>query len=183
MAGNWVDEVLTFWFDEVGQDAWFKGNSKLDAKIRDRFGALYEKLSAHAPKEGAEDPRGALAAVILFDQFPRNMFRGKAKAFATDDLAIRIAREAVTSRFDEKLSPEERQFLYMPFQHSEVSADQEHAVMLFKAIDDEEALRYAIEHRDIIQRFGRFPHRNETLGRKSTPEELAFLEEHKGFGQ
>lgn len=183
MTANWVDEVLTFWFDEVGQEGWFKGNSKLDTKIRDRFGALHEKLGTEALKESAQDPRSALAAAILFDQFPRNMFRGTAKAFSTDDLAVRIAREAVTNRFDEKLSPKERQFLYMPFMHSEVSADQEHAVMLFKTLDDEEALRFAIEHRDIIQRFGRFPHRNFPLGRKSTPEELAFLEEHKGFGQ
>lgn len=183
MAGNWVDEVLSFWFDEVGPEAWFKGNGELDEKIRKRFGALYERLSTNAPRESSQDARGALAAIILFDQFPRNMFRGTAKAYSTDDLAVRIAREAVDNRFDEKLSPEERQFLYMPFQHSEVSADQEHAVMLFKALDNEEGVRYAIEHRDIIQRFGRFPHRNRALGRKSTPEEEEFMKEHKGFGQ
>ncbi|WP_159588790.1 DUF924 family protein [Chelativorans xinjiangense] len=183
MAGDWIDSVLSFWFEEIATEDWFKGNGKLDETIRPRFGALHERLSAGAPKEAAEDARAALAAVILFDQFPRNMFRGTAKAFSTDDLAIWIAREAVEKRLDEGLSKEQRQFLYMPFQHSEVLADQEHAVMLFKALGDEEALRYAVEHRDIIERFGRFPHRNRALGRVSTHDEEAFLEGHKGFGQ
>ena len=128
-------------------------------------------------------PRGALAAAIVLDQFPRNMYRGTAKAFATDDLAIRLARQAIENKVDEHLTPAERLFLYMPFQHSEILADQEHAVMLFKALGQENALRYAIEHRDIIARFGRFPHRNRALGRQSTPEEEVFLQEHKGFGQ
>lgn len=183
MAGKWIDDVLSFWFDEVGLESWFKGSAELDKTIRSRFSALHERLSKELPKEAITDPRGALAAVILFDQFPRNIYRGTAKAFSTDDVAIRIAREAVDKKLDENLPPEQKQFLYMPFQHSEISADQEHAVMLFKALGHEEGLRYAIEHRDIIERFGRFPHRNKVLGRESTPEELAFLEGHKGFGQ
>lgn len=183
MAGSWVNDVLSFWFDEIEPEAWFKGSKDLDETIRRRFGALYDRLSATIPKESTEDPESALAAVILFDQFPRHMFRGTAKAYSSDDLAMRIAREAVDKKMDEKLTPQQRQFLYMPFQHSEVSADQEHAVMLFKALGNEEGLRYAVEHRDIIQRFGRFPHRNRALGRTSTREEEAFLEGHKGFGQ
>ncbi|MCT8998191.1 DUF924 family protein [Chelativorans intermedius] len=183
MANDWIDGILSFWFEEIGPKGWFSGGEALDRTIRQRFLALYERLSAELPKEAAEDAHAALATVILFDQFPRNMFRGTARAFATDDLAMRIAREAIDRRLDEKLSKEERQFLYMPFQHSEVLADQEHAVMLFKSLGDEESLRYAVEHRDIVQRFGRFPHRNRALGRASTREEEAFLEDHKGFGQ
>jgi len=183
MAANWVDDILSFWFDEVGPENWFKSTKELDGTIRRRFGALHGRLAASPPEEMAEDARAALAAIILFDQFPRNIYRGTAQAFSTDDLALQISRDALDKKFDEKLPPEHRQFLYMPFQHSEVSADQEQAVMLFKALGNEEGLRYAIEHRDIIQQFGRFPHRNRALGRASTPEELAFLEKHQGFGQ
>lgn len=183
MSSGWVEEVLSFWFDETGPEGWFGGGGELDETIRRRFGDLYEDLSTNAPKEIGDDPRAALAAIILFDQFPRNMFRGSAKAFATDDLAARIAREAVSKKLDEALEPQQRTFFYMPFEHSEVYADQERAVMLFKSLGDEEALRYAEEHRDIIQNFGRFPHRNRALGRESTARESAFLEEHRGFGQ
>ncbi|MFC6489223.1 DUF924 family protein [Nitratireductor sp. GCM10026969] len=183
MARDWIDSILSFWFEEVDSKDWFKSSDKLDESIRARFATLHEQLSAHTPDEVRKDPRAALAAIILFDQFPRNMFRGSAKAFSTDDVAMRIAREAVANGLDEALGPQERQFLYMPFQHSEVSADQEQAVMLFSALGDEDALRYAVEHRDIIQRFGRFPHRNRALGRKSTRDEEAFLEQHAGYGQ
>ncbi|WP_011579416.1 MULTISPECIES: DUF924 family protein [Chelativorans] len=183
MADRWVEEILTFWFEEVGPEGWFKPTPELDETVRKRFGALHKRLAANPPEAAGKSQRAALASIILFDQFPRNMFRGSAAAFATDDLALRIAREALDKGFDDGLTPAERQFLYMPFMHSEISADQEHCVMLFKALGNEEALRYAIEHRDIIERFGRFPHRNRTLGRESTGEELAFLEAHKGYGQ
>ena len=183
MAQIWIDEILSFWFDEVGPKHWFASTPELDASIRQRFGHLHEKLSRELPKEVTEDARAALAAIILFDQFPRNMYRGTAKAFSTDDLALRIAREALEKRLDEGMPPEQKQFLYLPFQHSEVSADQEHSVMLYQALGNEEGIRYAVDHRDIIQRFGRFPHRNKALGRASTPDETAFLEGHKGFGQ
>lgn len=183
MAEDWIEDVLSFWFDEVGRENWFRSTKELDETIRRRFGALHERLSADLHAETPREPRAALAAVILFDQFPRNMYRGTAQAFSTDDLALRIAREAIERRFDDEMSPDQKRFLYMPFMHSEISADQEHAVMLFKALGDEESLRYAIEHRDIIERFGRFPHRNRALGRTSTPDEIAFLEGHEGYGQ
>jgi len=183
MAASWVDDILSFWFDEAGPEGWFKGTKELDETIRQRFEALHRQLAANPPREAAEDARAALAAVILFDQFPRNIYRGTAQAFSTDDLALQISRDALGRKLDDQLTPEQKQFLYMPFQHSEVSADQEQAVMLFKALGNEEGLNYAIEHRDIIQQFGRFPHRNRALGRESTPEELAFLEKHAGFGQ
>ncbi|WP_309085314.1 DUF924 family protein [Chelativorans sp.] len=183
MAKNWRDDILSFWFGEVRPENWFESTRDIDETMRQRFGSLHERLSNDLPKEATEEQRAALAAVILFDQFPRNMYRGTARAFSTDDLAVRIARAAVDKRLDDGLPPEQRQFLYMPFQHSEIAADQELSVMLFKALGLEEQLRYALEHRDIIQRFGRFPHRNRALGRESTREELAFLEAHEGFGQ
>lgn len=183
MAQDWHDDVLAFWFDEMDAAQWFNGSDELDNLTRSRFAKMLDELSRNPPKTVYSDPRQALAAVLLFDQFPRNMYRGMPRAFATDDIALRIARQAVDARFDDQLSPNERLFLYMPFQHSEVSADQGHSVMLFGSLALEEPLRYAIEHRDIIDRFGRFPHRNAVLGRESTAEELAFLEEHAGYGQ
>src|SRR5690606_35554024 len=129
------------------------------------------------------NPRKALAAVLLFDHFPRNMYRGMPRAFATDDIALRIARQAVDARSDDQFSPNGRLFLYMPFQHHEVPSDLGPCVILVGSLALEEPLRYAIEHRHIIDRFGRFPHRNAVLGRESTAEELAFLEEHAGYGQ
>lgn len=183
MAQDWHDDVLAFWFDEMDAAQWFNGSEELDNLTRSRFAKMLDELSHNPPKTVYSDPRQALAAILLFDQFPRNMYRGTARAFATDDLALRIARQAVDARFDDQLSPNKRLFLYMPFQHSEVSADQGHSVMLFGSLALEEPLRYAIEHRDIIDRFGRFPHRNAVLGRESTADELAFLEQHAGYGQ
>ncbi|UUP18029.1 DUF924 family protein [Nitratireductor thuwali] len=184
MDDSWVDEVLAFWFEELEPKDWFEGSDALDDTIRTRFGALHERLAGgQVPPEVMEEPRTALAAVIVLDQFSRNIHRRSARAFAADDMALRIARNAVDKKFDDDMTPEERQFLYMPFQHSEISADQEHSVMLFKSLGDEEAIKYAVEHRDIIEKFGRFPHRNRALGRESTREEIAFLEGHVGFGQ
>jgi uncharacterized protein (DUF924 family) len=120
-----------------------------------------------------DDPLTALAGVILFDQFPRNMFRGAADQFATDHIALAIAKGAVDKGFDEELQPPERGFLYMPFQHSESLADQNRSVLLFTDLGDDEQLGYAKRHRDIIERFGRFPHRNAMLGRTPRPDELA----------
>ena len=183
MTNTWVDDVLAFWFEELGPELWFKGSDELDTQTKSRFQNLFETLSTNPPAEVYSDPRAAVAAILVLDQFPRNMFRGTPRAFATDDLAMRIARQAIEAKLDDKLSPEERLFLYMPFQHSEISADQGHSVMLFGALGMEQPLAFAIDHRDIIQRFGRFPHRNAVLGRKSTDAELAFMQEHAGFGQ
>jgi uncharacterized protein (DUF924 family) len=184
MAENgWHEKVLDFWFGELTDKDWFAGGEELDAKIRDRFVALHEELSKGAPAEAKTDPDAALAAVIVYDQFSRNMYRKKPEAFSTDALALEVARHAIDQGFDRELDDRRRWFLYMPFQHSEVLADQERSVDFFKQIGNEEAIKYAVEHRDIIARFGRFPHRNRALGRESTPDEIAFLEGHKGFGQ
>lgn len=183
MAENWVDEVLDFWFGELTYEDWFGGGTELDEKIRSRFLDLYEQLKADQHVEDIVDARTALAAVIVFDQFPRNMFRKTAAAFATDDLAMAIARRSIDKGFDRALDERQRSFLYMPFMHSEVTADQERCVDLFRSLNNEDGLKYAIEHRDIVAKFGRFPHRNSVLERENTPEESEFLTGHGGYGQ
>lgn len=181
MAENWVDDVLGFWFGELTPQDWYGGTQETDDAIRSRFHALYDRLKATPPVPA--DAREALAAIIVFDQFPRNIHRKKPEAFATDGLAIGLARDAVARGYDRDLTPPERQFLYMPYMHSEILAEQDRGVDLFKSLGNEEGVKYAIEHRDIVARFGRFPHRNRALGRKSTADETAFLEGHGGYGQ
>ena len=183
MAQIWVDEVLDFWFAELTYEDWFGGSTGVDENIRTRFLGLYEQLKADPKVEEIDDARTALAAVIVFDQFPRNIFRGTAAAFATDDLALAITRRALDRELDSELDEKAKQFLYMPLMHSEISADQERCVDLFRALGAEGGLKYAIEHRDIVAQYGRFPHRNRVLERESTPEELDFLGRHAGYGQ
>ena len=183
MAETWVDDVLDFWFGELTYEDWFGGKPELDETIRARFGDLYRRMKVDFDIAKVDDPRTALAAIILFDQMPRNMFRRSAEAFGSDDIAIGVARLADERDYDSKVEPERRSFLYMPFMHSEVSADQERCVDLFRALGNEGGLKYAIEHRDIVARFGRFPHRNRVLGRESTAAEIDFLKGHDGYGQ
>ncbi len=179
----WRDEVLDFWFSELTNEDRFGGTPEVDRKITERFEPLFKRLSTAIPAEAMSDARTALATVIVYDQFPRNMYRAKPEAFATDKLAVEVSRNALQKGFQEQVPPEQRAFLYMPFMHSEVMADQERCVDLFKSTGNEEALKFAVEHRDIIARFGRFPHRNKALGRSSTPEEREFLKNHSGYGQ
>lgn len=183
MRQGWAEEILAFWFGELTPEDWFTGKKETDDLIRSRFAGLHAELAAGLPAETRSDPQAALAAIIALDQFPRNLHRGTAEAFATDHLAIGLARSAVERGLDADMPPERRQFLYMPFQHSEDPADQARSVELFGALGDDEAFAYAVEHRDIIRDFGRFPHRNRVLGRENTAEEQAFLAGHKGFGQ
>ncbi len=156
--------MLSFWF-ALGRDDWWRGGPEVDREVRKRFGTFWEEKQGQPVSAFTGSPRDALAAVILFDQFPRHIFRGHADQFATDHLALAIAASAVDQRFDEALSPAERGFLYMPFQHSEAIADQQRSLALFTALGDEEQLRYATLHHQVIERFGRFPHRNAVLGR------------------
>jgi uncharacterized protein (DUF924 family) len=179
----WQDEVLGFWFGELTHEERFGGAAEVDQKIRDRFEPLYRKLAAAIPSEALKDARTALATIIAYDQFPRNMYRRRPEAFATDTMAVQVARNALDKGLDAELAPEQKPFLYMPFMHSEVLADQERCVDLFKSTGNEEAIRFAVEHRDIIARFGRFPHRNKALGRKSIADEVEFLRGHSGYGQ
>src|SRR5262245_19304707 len=177
-------DVLAFWF---GRDAergkahkrWFVKNDAFDREIRERFSPYYEEAAAGKLACLKESPAGCLALILLLDQFPRNMFRGTPRAFATDPLALETARHALARGFDRELLPVEKLFVYLPFEHSEALADQEQSCELTKALDaypePNDVYRYALLHRDIIRRFGRFPHRNAILGRASTPEELEFL--------
>ena len=168
----WQDEVLGFWF-ALTREQWWKADPALDSAIRERFLALWETERENLPQAFLGSARDAIAAIILFDQFPRNMFRGHADQFSTDPLALAVAKGAVDRGLDEAMSPAERGFLYMPFQHSEELADQQRSVALFTALGDAEQLRFATLHHDVIARFGRFPHRNIMLGRQSRADELA----------
>lgn len=168
-------EVLRFWFEEHAKD-WFVKNPAFDAEIRARFLALHEAAAAGQLAHWADDARACLALVLVLDQFPRNMFRGTPRAFATDALALAAARHAVARGHDRDLLPMQKQFVYLPFEHSESLADQVLCCELMKDFDAE-LLRYAVRHREIIERFGRFPHRNAVLGRESTPAELEFLKQ------
>jgi len=171
----WVDAVLGFWFVECDEQDWFGKDAAFDEAIRVRFMPLYRRLQSQAD-DIAQSPRQALAAVVVLDQFPRNMFRNDPRAYATDALALGIAKAAIASGLDKVLSKRERLFLYLPLEHSENVDDQIVACDLTAATGDVRWTRYALAHKAIIERFGRFPHRNAVLGRPSTPEELAFLE-------
>lgn len=171
---TWVDGVLRFWFEDLSEVDWFNKSDDVDAQIRNRFGALHEGLVT----KGADDVStrcALLAAVIVIDQFSRNLFRGDPGAYAADPIARRLAMRAIKQGFDKTLTGQQRLFLYLPFQHSEDAADQRLSVNLIKALGHEEWEKDAVEHKEIIDRFGRFPHRNAALARQSTPEEIEFL--------
>jgi len=167
--------ILAFWCD-AGRERWYKRNDAFDAELRQRFLPLWQTAAAGglAPWEDSDD--GALALVIVLDQFPRNMFRGTPQAFASDAQALDVARRAIARGADARIDPVLLEFLYMPLMHSEHLPDQLHCLALFENTDNPESLKSAQEHADIIQRFGRFPHRNRVLGRDSTADEQAFLD-------
>lgn len=173
-----ADEILAFWFDEVGPAGWFATSDELDETIRRRFHAAYEAVMQPEAELAPwlATPSGSLALVILLDQFPRNMFRATARAFEADGRALSVAREAIRRGHDLETEVARRVFFYMPFEHSERLEEQEEAVRLVRErADISDYLKYAEIHRDIIRRFGRFPHRNALLGRSSTPEEMEYL--------
>jgi uncharacterized protein (DUF924 family) len=175
----WVGDVIQFWFAELTEADWFTKDQELDARIRDRFLALHEQI-VRSDGIDAAARRPLLAAVIVVDQFSRNMFRGTPRAFSADPIARRLARQAVSRGFDLSMSREERHFVYLPFEHSEDREDQALSVDLIGQLGHEEWTRHALAHQSIIDRFGRFPHRNAILGRTSTPDELALLNEPMG---
>ena len=167
----WPDEVLDFWF-ALDKAQWWKADAALDREIRERFLPLWERERGKLPGDFLASARDALAAVVLFDQFPRNMLRGHADQFSTDRLALAVAQGAVDRGLDRAMSPAERGVLYMPFQHSEDREDQKRSLALFTALGDDYQLGYAKKHHDVIERFGRFPHRNKILGRTPRPAEI-----------
>jgi uncharacterized protein (DUF924 family) len=169
---DWRADVLKFWF-ALKPEQWWKADPELDHRIRQGFLKLWAEKRQLPVDRFLTDPLTAAAAVIMFDQFPRTMFRGSAEQFATDHLALAIAKGALDAKFDEQLEHDERRFLYMPFEHSENLDDQNRAVLLFTQLGDEEQVLYAKKHRDVIDRFGRFPHRNAMLGRAPRPDEIA----------
>ena len=179
MPGHLANEVLDFWFGTGAERGrahkrWFEKNAAFDAEVRSRFLTAYEEQLRDAAWLAA--PASCLARIVVLDQFPRNMFRGTPRAFAADPLALAASKHAVATGYDRDLLPVEKQFVYLPFEHSESLSDQERACELMRPLG-EELYGWAVKHKVIIERFGRFPHRNAILGRASTPEEIEFLKQ------
>ena len=184
MANYRADDVLAFWFGS-GADygkrhkRWFEKDAAFDTEVARRYRGLYDELARNLT--WLDSARECLARIVVLDQFPRQMFRGTARAFAADPLALQAAQLAVERGYDRALLPVERLFLYLPFEHSESLADQVHACELCAPLagfaETDDVYRYALAHRSIIERFGRFPHRNSILGRESTPQEIEFLKQ------
>lgn len=195
--------IIEFWLGDACASAealkrrsrvWFSADPELDAEIRSRFGALLANEAAEVYDGWRSAPRSRLALIILFDQFPRNIHRGTADAYAYDDKALELCETGIDAGMDRSLEPLERMFFYMPLQHAEAPGPQQRSVAMFEALAEscppdrrqffELSLNFAREHRDLITRFGRFPHRNRVLGRESTAEEIAYIESGgKTFGQ
>ena len=170
-----AEDVISFW-RAAGYERWFEPDAQFDHAVRERFLGTHEAAATGELANWQQTPEGALALLILLDQFPRNMFRGTPRAFATDETARQIARGAIDNGFDRRVDPVMRSFFYLPFMHSEDVADQERCLALYRDLGDADGIKYAEIHLDAIRRFGRFPHRNEILGRPSTPDEAAYLE-------
>jgi uncharacterized protein (DUF924 family) len=170
-------DVLDFWFVEHGEDDWFGGKAEFDAKLAERFTETHARVAigeAFTWRTGAD---GRLAEIIVLDQFSRQLYRGSSRAFEQDPMALTLSQEAVTQGLDTALEPRRRMFLYMPYMHSESLLVHQEAVRLFTALGNEDTLQYELNHCETIDRFGRYPFRNKPLGRESTAEELAYMEE------
>lgn len=174
-------EILDFWFSEDVRRKWFRSTPELDRDIRLRFEETWRAGAAGELAHWEATASGALALVILLDQFPLNMYRGEARSFSSEEAARAVADRALARALDAELTPEGRAFLYMPFMHSESLSDQDRSVALYEAAGLEDNLRFARHHREIVRRFGRFPHRNGPLGRPSTEEEIRYLQSKEGF--
>lgn len=174
ISERWPDEILSFWFEELNPKDWWNKNKAVDTICKERFLELWEKQKSKSADAFLDAPQTALAAIILFDQFPRNMFRNQADAFSTDHLAQQIAERAADLGLDQQLTEQQRPFLYMPFMHAEDINLQNKSVILFARLGSNE--KFANSHRDVIAKFGRFPHRNALLGRRTSPEEQAAID-------
>jgi uncharacterized protein (DUF924 family) len=173
-----MEKVLEFWFSTLQPSDWYKKSDDLDAHIKEQFESTYHQVVAGETAHWRDTAEGRLAEIIVLDQFSRNMFRGSAASFAADSLALALAQEAVRIGDDQKLEVKKRVFLYMPYMHSESAKVHEEALVLFSATPN---LQYEVKHKAIIDRFGRYPHRNAALGRESTPEEIEWMKENTGF--
>lgn len=174
-------DVLDFWFSTQMRANWFEKSDAIDAQIREKFLTAYEDARNDRMESWKQQAESALALTIIFDQFPRNMFRGSPRAFESDGLARDVSFQALDHDFDQQLTAEQRQFFYLPLMHSENLADQRRSVELYEKLADPLSLNFARQHLEIIERFKRFPHRNQVLGRESTEEEIEFLKHHAGF--
>jgi len=174
-------ELNSFWFSEPARARWFDSTPEFDSMLRTQYLSLWESARAGALSDWESTPQGALALVIVLDQLPLNMFRGDARSFATEAASRAVAGRAIARGFDQALTPEQQSFFYMPFMHSEALSDQDRSVALFEAAGLSHSLEFARHHREIVRRFGRFPHRNAVLGRSSTPEEQAWLASPDAF--
>ncbi len=170
-------EIIDFWFNELNPEQWWKKDLSFDQMINERFGQLHFQAKLGELYEWRKIPEGSLAEIIILDQFSRNIFRDKPEAFACDPMALALAQEAVAKGFDQSLTQTQRLFLYMPYMHSESQKIHEVAVSLFESLGIAQNLDFELQHKAIIDRFGRYPHRNEILGRKSTSEEIEFLQQ------
>ena len=170
-------EILHFWFEEAKPAQWFQKSADFDTQIRERFLQTYRLAADGVCDLWRDDAQGCLALCVVLDQFPRNMFRGELQSFATDAKALLVAKQALARGFDQTLPPLQRRFLYLPFEHSEEGNDQSRAVALFQSMQEDDPLGYdyALRHQAVIERFGRFPHRNAILGRQNTSEEDEYL--------
>ncbi len=171
------EELIHFWFEDTAPHQWFEVNEQFDAMIIDRYLDTYERARDGKLKDWEVDAEGCLALCLVLDQFPRNMFRRAATSFATDAKALLIAKQALHKGFDQVLTPVKRRFLYLPFEHSENFQDQKKSVELFKSMQADDAMgyEYALRHMHVIEKYGRFPHRNKVLGRENTVEEVEYL--------
>ncbi|MBN2866027.1 MAG: DUF924 domain-containing protein [Thiotrichales bacterium] len=176
-----ADELITYWFSNKMKAAWFNSTPEIDCEIRERYEGLWLAAKNGALKPWLQSEQACLALIILLDQLPLNMFRGKPESFATEEMAVETTYKTIERGFDTLLSPEQRGFVYMPLMHSECMVDQAESVRLFELLGNEGSLRFARHHRDLIERFGRFPHRNMILNRESTPEEIAYLNSKEAF--
>lgn len=173
--------ILDFWFSERVRPLWFGSTPEFDTEVRDRFEAIWSEARDGELADWDSDARGALALVIVLDQFPLNMYRDQGLSFSTEAMSRKVARRAIDRGWDNELDEAGKAFLYLPFMHSEHLADQDRAVTLYEAAGMKDNVRFANHHRDIVRRFGRFPHRNAALGRECTEEERQWLQTKEAF--
>lgn len=178
---DWAQQLLDFWFRDHNRSHWFGGGPAFDDELAALAASWWPALRSLPAQSFLTDPDTALAAIILFDQLPRNLFRGSAQAFASDELAVAIARGVTDHGWDQSWDKDRRLFAYLPFEHSEDMDDQRESLRLVAQLDDPELFEFAQKHFDIVEKFGRFPHRNQALGRKSRPDEAAAIEMGKNW--
>ena len=174
-------DILTFWFDELTPKQHFVSDEAVDEMIISRFSTVHGQAANSELAHWRETPEGRLAEIIILDQFSRNMFRGNARSWLQDPLALELARAAVANGDDMRIDQSRRSFMYMPFMHSESAQAHEEAIVLFESLGKDDTLKYELLHKDVIDTYGRYPYRNEILGRVSTPAELEYLKTNKGF--